>query len=29
VVATQENPEDSVFQHPGQLGGDQAVALYI
>jgi len=29
VVATQGNPEDSVFQHPGQLGGDQAVPLYI
>ena len=29
MVATQENPEDSVFQHPGQLGGDQAVPLYI
>ena len=29
MVATQGNPEDSVFQHPGQLGGDQAVPLYI
>ena len=29
MVATQGNPEDSVFQHPGQLGVDLGVPLYI